>query len=72
MFPIHYPQSDHANHLPQPDHTNPDMPEEIEPIVPVVDPEEWPEPEVVPEFPEHERIVEFKANQAWHTLAVRH
>ena len=51
-------------HLPKPHHSNHDVPEEFEPGAPPVGPDEGPVLPLVPDDPEHERVVDPAANLA--------
>jgi len=59
-------------HLPKPHHLNHDVPEEFEPGAPPVEPDEGPVPPLVPDDPEHDRVVDPAANLALQAGLTRH
>lgn len=59
-------------HLPKPHHPNTDVPEEFEPGASPMEPDEGPVPALVPDDPEHDRVVDPAANQALQAQPTRH
>ena len=53
-----------STHFPKPHHPNDDVPEEFEPGAPPVEPDEGPVPALIPDDPEHDRVIDPGANPA--------
>jgi len=51
-------------HSHQPHHPNHDVPDELEPSALPLEPDEGPVPAIIPEDPEHERVIAPEPNQA--------
>ena len=60
-----------SNHFPKPHHPNTDVPDEFEPGVPPVEPDEGPVPANIPDDPEHDRIVDPAAKRFRQDLSNR-
>ena len=51
-------------HTSKPHHPNNDVPEEFEPGAPPVEPDEGPIPPLIPDDPEHDRVIDPAGNLA--------
>ena len=58
-------------HSPKPHHPNHDVPEEFEPGAQPVEPDQGPVPPLVPDDPEHDRVIDPGANRAWQAQRTR-